>query len=542
MTVTHSGAFQRGALRALRSVLLALVLAGFFGIVGAVVSYRADVHEARLQARARIERQGRLYAEALSLHFELLRAELQRLAERSFDALRARDSSVVTAIHDDEAMFSGGVALFGLDGTALWSELWSSQGGPVSREPWFQQVLGSEAVAVDAWGSGAPQLAIALPVRTNGTLAGVLVGIVRGSEWLLSSGPTDGEHFLLLGGRSQVLFPGSAPQWALEPGLRGRVDGLRAKGGVSSWEVVGFKAMAGLFPVAGTSLVVLATESEDSALSAIRTRLLLQLAFLLLLQVGSLGAFSLFLRRTWRAFLDAEFRLTEQEKLAALGTASSLIAHEVKNSLNGLNGAMSLLLAGGDTKLVSRTVRGQVDRLGHLATSLLSFSRRSEPRAVPLELDVLARGVVEGTESLPERAEVRVEVALTPGQALMSDPLLLTTAIDNLLRNAIESAVAAKDVGLVTQPVVRVEGRREGAWLILAVQDNGGGPPKGFEERLGEPFFTTKPRGIGLGLTMTLRVVEQLGGRLVFTRTAQGSLFELWLPEAQPRDGTTALR
>ena len=65
----------------------------------------------------------------------------------------------------------------------------------------------------------------------------------------------------------------------------------------------------------------------------------------------------------------------------------------------------------------------------------------------------------------------------------------------------------------MTEPEVSVGVRREGAWAVLAVEDNGGGPPAGFEERLGEPFYTTKPRGIGLGLTMTMRAAEQLGGR-----------------------------
>ena len=508
------------------------MLVGLFGIVGAVVSYRADVHEARLQVQVRLEQQGRLYSDSLALHFDVLKAELQHLADWHVEQLHAGDEVVLTAIRDDRGLFGGGVALVAPDGTKLWSEPSTALVAPVQGQPWFQRVLGSEAAAIDAWvDDGSALIAIALPVRENGKLGSVLVGIVDGSDRLLYGVEGPGEHLLLLSCRDRVLVPPKAPSWAGGRVFSGWLDTKRTRPGDSSWAVDSTEVIAQLFPVRGTSLVVLAMESEVTSVAPIRNRLALQLAFLLLLQVVTLGAFSLFLRRTWRAFTEAEARITEQEKLAALGTAASLIAHEVKNSLNGLRGAVSLLHAGGDAGLVSKTVKGQVDRLGHLASSLLSFSRKAEARAVPLDLEVVTREVVDALQTLPEAAEATVSLELGGPLSLSTDPLLLTTAIDNLVRNAVEAAVAAKDLGRVTQPEVRVEGRREGDWAVLRVEDNGGGPPPGFEERLGEPFYTTKPRGIGLGLTMTTRAAEQLGGRVTFHRIAQGSRFELWLPD-----------
>jgi signal transduction histidine kinase len=282
--------------------------------------------------------------------------------------------------------------------------------------------------------------------------------------------------------------------------------------------------------VKGTSLTVLALESEATSIAPIRTRLNVQLAFLLLLQVVTLGAFSLFLRRTWTAFVDVEARIAEQEKLAALGTAASLIAHEVKNSLNGLKGAASLLQSGGDAALVSRTMKGQVERLGHLASSLLSFSRQSETRLVEMDLNAVTRETIDGLTSLPEFAEAALELTLDGALTLSSDPLLLMAAIDNLVRNAIEAAVGAKDLGRITAPTVRVSSRREGEQYVVAVEDNAGGPTRDFEQHLGEPFFTTKSRGIGLGLAMARRAVEQLGGSLEFARVEGGSRFEIRLP------------
>ena len=83
----------------------------------------------------------------------------------------------------------------------------------------------------------------------------------------------------------------------------------------------------------------------------------------------------------------------EQERMAALGTAASLIAHEVKNSLNGLKAAAAMQDADGARRLATRTIRGQTDRLAHLATSLLHFGKPARA----------ARGAQPGSTSWPAR-------------------------------------------------------------------------------------------------------------------------------------------
>jgi len=68
---------------------------------------------------------------------------------------------------------------------------------------------------------------------------------------------------------------------------------------------------------------------------------------------------------------------------------------------------------------------------------------------------------------------------------------------------------------------------REDGQGLVAVEDNGGGPPAEIEQRLFEPFTTSKPKGIGLGLAMAKRAVEEQGGTLSFRRTDSGSVFEI---------------
>ena len=524
----------KAALETVRSVLVALIFVALLGSIASVMSYRADVTEARGQVRERVAQQGRLYADSLGLHFDVLRSELQRLADRGFLAISPH-AAVLDAIREDKALFSEGVLLLELTGKPVWVEPRIELGPDVQAQPWFQQVLANERPTVDEFlPDQSARLAVAIPVREGGKLVALLVGVVGGSDRLLYGVEGPGEQLLLLSSRGRVVLPIAEPTWTHAPDFDTRVETLRARSEITTWAIDGHEVMAVAFGVKNTGLQVLAVESEETSIAPIRRRLNAQLAFLLVVQAGALGAFVLFLRRTWRAFLEAEKRIAVQEKMAALGTAASLIAHEVKNSLNGLKAASSLLKSGGDMGLATRTIEGQVDRLGHLARSLLSFARPAELRRVPLQLDALVRDTVQSLSSLPEWPEAAVSLETTQQVTLESDPLLLTTAIDNLVRNAIEAAVAAKDMGKLTHPKVLVRVTREDAWALVRVEDNAGGAPAEFEGRLGEPFFTTKPRGIGLGLSMASRAVEQLGGTLRFERLEGGSAFQIKLPMPVP--------
>ncbi|MBL8919398.1 MAG: GHKL domain-containing protein [Myxococcaceae bacterium] len=520
---------SRTGLRALRSILVGIIVVAASGLVGALVSYRADVAEARHQVRKRVSRQARASADSLAARFALLSNELQRFAHRRLDQLTSPDAELLAVIRDDRSLFEGGVIVVGLDGKPRWSDPPDALGGlDVAPEPWFQHVLATEQTSVDELAPfGSSRIAIAVPFRQDGRLSAVLVGIVTPANSLLTG--IEGEVLLALSGTGHVLLPTPRPSWA-EGDLSGLVAQVRASPGEASWRIGDDDLIAELFQVKGTALEVLALESEAVSVESVRRRLTLQLAFLSVLQLVTLAAFFWFLRATWRTFAEVEAAVAEQEKMVALGTAASLIAHEVKNSLNGLKAATSLLEAGGDASLASKTMKGQVERLGHLATSLLSFSRPTQPRRARLDTSAVVREAVQGLRTLPEYDEAEVELALPTELPLETDPLLLTTAVDNLVRNAIEAAVTAKDTGRVAKPRVRVSARQHARRVVIEVEDNAGGPPEGFEARLGEPFFTTKSRGIGLGLAMTRRAAEQLGGALRFERVAEGSRFSLELP------------
>jgi signal transduction histidine kinase len=198
----------------------------------------------------------------------------------------------------------------------------------------------------------------------------------------------------------------------------------------------------------------------------------------------------------------------------------------VKNSLNSLTAAASFEESG---TLSSKVAKGQLARLSHLARSLLSLGRPLKPQLASIQLEDVVKETVEGLKLMPESADVQTSLKLEQPAAIEADPALAATAVDNIVRNAIEAAVAAKDTGKTSEP--RVQVTVTGA--TLTVEDNGGGPPPGFEAHAFEPFVTSKPKGVGLGLTTARQAIEASGGTIRFERIPGGTRFVLTFKPAR---------
>jgi len=523
-----------------RSVLVGLGVVAVISLVGPLLTYLNEVRETQRLLRARVAREASVYAEALALHFGTLEHELERLASRPqvdlLDENLQPERELLEFTHHNSPFFS---AVLFLDGSGL--PVWSEPRGvlpPTTRagDPWFQRLLRTGAPVVDALERGSRSFVVAAPVIRSGRISGAVVGLVDASKRGLPGGRAtiEGSTLVVSTERGDVLLPATPPVWTAADGFPERLHELLRRGRAETTDLSGEPEYAAAAQVGDTGLRLLLVAEETPMLAPVRWRFFWQMLLVLVGQSTTIVLFSWFLRRTYLRYKEMDEALAQREKLAALGQAASLIAHEVKNSLNGMKAAASMMASSGDHTLPVRTMRGQIDRLSHLATSLLNFGRPANAQFLLTPVGQLVSEAVESLRVLPEAEEVEVESELDTSLEVRCDPLLLVTALDNLLRNAMEAAVAAKDLGRQARPRVRITTRRVDGAVRVEVEDNAGGPPPGFEAGLFQPFVTTKPRGIGLGLSMARQAVERQGGSLAFERTATGSRFTVQLGLGTP--------
>jgi PAS domain S-box-containing protein len=213
---------------------------------------------------------------------------------------------------------------------------------------------------------------------------------------------------------------------------------------------------------------------------------------------------------------NVERKLRAQESLAKTGQLAAIVAHEVRNPLAGIRGAIQVLsrrMPEGEDRRVMGSIVERVDTLNALTEDLLVYARPRNPEFAPRRLkDILS----EAQRLLAGHAELAaVSVEITSGDVtLEADQELLQDAFLNLFLNA---AQAMKGEG-----TIRVAVRAGPDAVQIDVQDAGPGIPPDVRERLFEPFFTTRHRGTGLGLPIVKRDVEAHGGDVTITCPENG--------------------
>jgi PAS domain S-box-containing protein len=226
----------------------------------------------------------------------------------------------------------------------------------------------------------------------------------------------------------------------------------------------------------------------------------------------------------------AEERLAQQAALARLGQMAAVVAHEVKNPLAGIKGAMQVLMSrrtSADAEFaVMRDIVVRVDALNELIQDLTMFARPRPPRLSQVSVRHLLdeAATMLGRDPIGSALEVRISAS---DGTIAADPDLLRAAVLNLLLNA---AQAINGRGAVDVTAARCNG----SWTI-EVRDSGPGIPAELRNEVLEPFFTTKARGGGLGLPIARRVAEMHGGTLTLTcPESGGTLVVITLPATSP--------
>jgi two-component system, LuxR family, sensor kinase FixL len=206
---------------------------------------------------------------------------------------------------------------------------------------------------------------------------------------------------------------------------------------------------------------------------------------------------------------ELEDQLREATALARLGEMAAVIAHEVKNPLAAVRGAVQVIgsrlpPSTSDAAIVKEII-ARIDGLNDLIQDLLVFARPPAPKHAQSDLAALCRAVVGLLKRDP--AFSGLEVTLSGDvPPISADPTLLTIAIQNLLIN---SAQAMQGRG-----TVRVTLRAADGWHAIEIADTGPGIPAEIRAALFRPFKTTKARGTGLGMATAKRLTELHGGRV----------------------------
>ncbi|HEY6357639.1 MAG TPA: ATP-binding protein, partial [Vicinamibacterales bacterium] len=218
----------------------------------------------------------------------------------------------------------------------------------------------------------------------------------------------------------------------------------------------------------------------------------------------------------------------EQASLAQLGKMAAVVAHEVRNPIAGIRGALQILErrlppTGPEQRVIRETV-SRLDALNDIVQDILLFASPRPPRLEPVALTTIFEDILLLLKADPRFADV--DVWLNIGVARVeADREQLKQVLLNLMLN---SAQAMHGRG-----AIRVSVHSRGAMLEIQIADQGPGVSTEARARLFEPFFTTKHRGTGLGLATARRVVEAHGGTIDLTSpTAGGAVATLVLPAA----------
>lgn len=232
--------------------------------------------------------------------------------------------------------------------------------------------------------------------------------------------------------------------------------------------------------------------------------------------------------------IEQSERLERQEKIASLGMLASGVAHEIRNPLAAIKARLyTLRKAVREDRSAAEDadiIQGEINRLEDIVRDFLKLARPPDPQIGPVAVDNVISEVAELLR--PDFHCRGIEIEITDHAALTAqlDREQLKQCLINLAQNGADSIDGGGTIRLgSTLGEVDWEGRRKA--LRVHVGDTGSGIAPELQRRLFDPFFTTKADGTGLGLALTQRLVNGMGGTIAFqTQPGNGTTFTLFFP------------
>ncbi len=225
---------------------------------------------------------------------------------------------------------------------------------------------------------------------------------------------------------------------------------------------------------------------------------------------------------------STQAQLVKSAKLAAIGELAAGVAHELNNPLTSVLGFAEILMTDLPPEHPGRkdaeTIFLEAGRARDIIRGLLDFARQTRPQKRPAGINDLLHATLALIRQHLSKTGVTVVEEYAPNlEPLDVDVGQLKQVFLNLISNAVQAMPAGGTLRLRT--------RRDGPWVAAEVADTGAGIPPEVQAHLFEPFVTTKPSGTGLGLSVSLGIVQEHGGRItVESEVGRGSTFTVWLP------------
>lgn len=285
-----------------------------------------------------------------------------------------------------------------------------------------------------------------------------------------------------------------------------------------------------LLHLPGETLVlrlVLHTWQADQIINRARTG-----AIILLTVTASAWVLGFLLFRLLKRDARRREQMARQEQMARLGELGAVLAHEVRTPLAGIKGYAQLLgerITDERSRRFAALIAQEAVRLEGLVNDLLDYARRDEPGDGCTLLDEeLLHNVWNMVSDRADVQMVKLELSILSGAQVSCRPERLRQLLTNLFSNALQAISA--------EGTVRVAVTEARKMVTLTVRDSGAGFTEESIQRAFDPFFTTRPRGSGLGLAVCRKIAEECGGRIgAANADGGGAVITLLLPSCRKR-------
>ena len=236
------------------------------------------------------------------------------------------------------------------------------------------------------------------------------------------------------------------------------------------------------------------------------------------------------LERRQRARLkEAQEELIQSNKFKVLGELASGMAHEIRNPLGSIQGALEIIKEDykqGDKKFEFLNILfKEIRRLNRVVADFLSYAGPSQPALVGCDLNQLIQESLSIIKPEADKKRIDLKIELSPKMPpIQADPSQIKQALLNLLLNSLQALENSGEISVTSES--------KNGWITVAIKDTGPGISPENLSKVFTPFFTTKEEGVGLGLGIVERIIQNHKGRIsVESQEGRGTVFAIELPQ-----------